>query len=153
MMFFRRLLAVFMAVLLLWSSAGAAIYQHVCRSSGLLEASFSEITPCETDISKHQPERSCCANPYTAVAAKESLSDQACCDYDQTFQKISTESTPVNSVQENTDNIYFAVCLPVLFLSWEADVPAAISFAFHTSDPIPLLQRVDTHALLQTFRC
>ena len=152
-MFFRRLLAVFMAVLLLWSSAGAAIYQHVCRSSGLVEASFSEIIPCETDFSKHQSEKSCCENPYAEGAAKNSFSDQECCDYDQNFQKISTESTLASSVQEHIANSYFVVCLPVLHLSWDVDAPSAISFAFHISNPIPLLQRVDTHALLQTFRC
>jgi hypothetical protein len=152
-MLFRRLLAVFMAVLLLWSSAGAAIYQHVCRSSGLLEASFSEITPCETDFSKHQPERNCCENPYAADVAKDSFSDQECCDYDQNFQKISTESTLASSVQEHIANSYFVVYLPILFLSWQETVRTAISFTSHISIPIPLLQRVDTHALLQTFRC
>jgi hypothetical protein len=153
MMFFRRLLAVFMTVLLLWSSAGAAIYQHVCRSSGLVEASFSEIIPCETAISKHQPERSCCENPYASDVAKDSFSDQGCCDYDQHFQKISTESTLTSSLLEHIANSYFAICLPVLLLTWDVDALSVDSFAFHTSDPIPLLQRVDSHALLQTFRC
>lgn len=154
-MFIHRILALFMAFLVLWSSAGAAVYQHVCRSGGLYEGSLTEIIPCEKTAVAVHVKKSCCADESTADQVNTPSFSEECCVYDQIFTRVTTESTSLaNTLFEaviQTLSSYFVPAFFQVFYSGLTTVSSKLSYAFLS--PVPLLSQGDPHALLQTFRC
>ncbi|HYC29311.1 MAG TPA: hypothetical protein VEB42_10850, partial [Chitinophagaceae bacterium] len=149
----RRIFALIMAVLITWSSAGAAVYQHICRAGGLYEASFTQITPCKGEVIEMQVKACCSDLPSSDETA---LSNSKCCDYTTTFNKIDTESTQVNHAQSILKVAASLLYLPVMVLSSIFTVAPAILENILSRGAFTHIISIgdrDIHALLQTFRC
>ena len=154
-MFIHRILALFMAFLVLWSSAGAAVYQHVCRSGGLYEGSLTEIIPCEKTAVAVHVKKSCCADESAADQENTPSISEDCCVYDQVFTKITTESTSLaNTLFEAVIQTLSSYFVPAFFHVSHSGLTSHSSIPPYTSSsPVPILSQGDPHALLQTFRC
>jgi hypothetical protein len=149
----RRIFALTMAVLITWSSAGAAVYQHICRTGELYEASFTQITPCEGMEIQHEI-KTCCSDDQ--ASGNPEFSKSKCCDYKTTFSKIETESTQVNPVQSIVTSVASFLYLPVMVLSSVFTAAPTVLDNILNGDAFAHIISIagkDIHALLQTFRC
>lgn len=98
----QHIAAIFLAVLLLFSSAGVPVYEHFCRSSNFYEISVLPITKCET---KPVANHACCKpTPKTCCSGKPAAQGQEvekpCCSYDANYLALDTDLPATGSLKQ-----------------------------------------------------
>jgi hypothetical protein len=144
-----------MAILVLWSSAGAAIYQHICLSSNTYTTSLYTEEDCGMEHTKVIEKKDCCnESPIKNKQQETSISEQ-CCITDSHFLKTISLGLSGN-ILINTWQDFVKVWhyLPALFTFFKSLLHSAVSTQFFGLLPCCSFQgKQDTVALLQVFRC
>jgi len=152
---FRRIIALCMAFLVLWSSIGASVYKHICLSNDTYSASLYREENCGMEEIEAVKSNDCCKGRQAATTWKGTVLSEKCCETDHSFIK-----TVLNGLTSNVlvhtwhDIVNVWHCFPALLIACKFLSFPLSENLFSTLIPgIPLSEQGDTYALLQVFRC
>lgn len=130
-MFLKRIISLFIAMLLLFAESGQVVYAHTCFKSNKTTLSLYTPAHCADEVQQ----KSCCGNKHTETTNECVVGKKSCCAVSATYVK---QSFPANETELR--KVSFALALfyqPTFFVAEIFFLPPP-SFSFTESPPIPV---------------
>ena len=142
-MFLKRIVTLFITLLILFADSGQMIYAHTCFKSN--KTSLSLYTPddcCDKEVSK----KSCCAKKVSEHKDDCTIGDKACCSVSSKYVK---QAFPNNEVKLSVAKVIKHALAEVNLFSAYVAIPQN-KISFHSS--VPLLRCKDDIRFTGVFR-
>lgn len=150
---------VLLAILILITSVGISVNQHVCLSKDMYEVSLFPIEKCESiPVAPH----SCCAaskngacfSDFSNDGTKHTKEKKSCCSYDSEYVVLTTDLVPPTVSLKLAQQFYFHIAPLLGFIKSSLDFYSANSILpkFALKPPLPATEQ-HYCSFLQVFIC
>ncbi len=148
---FLNILALMMTLVILMSSIGINIFEHVCKKEALYKYSMLDITSCSSHIQK---EISCCSKKTNSCHIESiETENKSCCSTGFSYENLEIE-TLLSKIQEtSTEDLLVSFVLNYNIKESNDFIKDSNKFLDHLFDPPLLLRDCEKTLFFQSFLC